>query len=63
ALEIYVDEIQDISGILEMDNLTELYLNTDSLSETDMKLLEDKGIAVIYIDMNNSSYRFRNSLI
>lgn len=51
-LTIVVDEIQDISGILEMDSLKEFKVNKDSISEEDVKLLEDKGISVIYCDEN-----------
>lgn len=49
-LTIDVDEIQDISGILEMDSLETFCVNKDSISEEDVKLLEDKGITVTYTE-------------
>lgn len=52
SLSVYVDEIQDISRILEMDSLETFCVNRDSISEEDVKLLEDKGIAVTYCDKN-----------
>ena len=49
-LTIIVDEIQDISGILEMDSLETFCVNRDSISEEYVKLLEDKGITVTYTE-------------
>ena len=49
-LMINVDEIQDISGILEMDSLKTFCVNKDSISEEHVKLLEDKGITVTYTE-------------
>lgn len=46
-LAVIVDKIEDISGIIEMDSLNKFCVMEDSLSETDKKLLEDKGISVI----------------
>lgn len=46
-LDVTVDKIEDISGIIEMDSLNKFCVMEDSLSETDKKLLEDKGISVI----------------
>ena len=51
-LWISVDKIKDISGILEMDSLKEFKVDKGTLSEEDKKLLEDKGISVIYYDKN-----------
>lgn len=51
-LWISVDKIEDISGILEMDSLKEFKIDKGTLSEEDKKLLEDKGISVIYYDKN-----------
>ena len=51
-LWISVDKIKDISGILEMDSLKEFKVDKGTLSEDDKKLLEDKGISVIYYDKN-----------
>lgn len=51
-LTIIVNEIQDISGILEMESLETFCINKDSISEEDVKLLEDKGISVVYCDEN-----------
>ena len=51
-LWISVDKIEDISGILEMDSLKEFKIDKGTLSEGDKKLLEDKGISVIYYDKN-----------
>ena len=31
-----------------MDSLKELKVNKDSISEEDVKLIEDKGISIIY---------------
>lgn len=49
-LSIFVDKIEDISGILEMDSLKEFTVKKGAISEDDKKLLEDKGISVIYYD-------------
>ncbi|MDE6424814.1 MAG: hypothetical protein K2K89_01560, partial [Ruminococcus sp.] len=49
-LTIHIDEIQDISGILEMDSLETFCVNRDSISEEYVKLLEDKGITVTYTE-------------
>lgn len=46
-LQLGIDEIQDISGILEMDSLKVFEVNKGAISEDDKKLLEDKGISVI----------------
>lgn len=51
-LDVTVDKIEDISGIIEMDSLNKFCVMKDSLSETDKKLLEDKGISVVYCDEN-----------
>lgn len=50
SLSIVIDEIQDISGILEMDSLETFWVNRDSISEEDVKSLEKKGITVTYCD-------------
>ncbi|MBD5160232.1 MAG: hypothetical protein HDT23_08345 [Ruminococcus sp.] len=47
-LWLSVDSIEDISGILEMDSLKTLTVNKESVSEADVKLLEDKGVTVTY---------------
>lgn len=52
-LYIGVDKIEDISGILEMDSLEIFHVNKDSISEEDVKLLEDKGVKVTYSDYKN----------
>ncbi len=49
-LWLNIGKIEDISGILEMDSLKELKVNEEAISEDDKKLLEDKGIPVIYYD-------------
>lgn len=49
-LWLSIDKIEDISGILEMDSLKEFKVNEEAISEDDKKLLEDKGISVIYYD-------------
>lgn len=46
-LRIFVDKIEDISGILEMDSLKVLEVDKGTLSKDDKRLLEDKGISVI----------------
>ena len=46
-LRIFVDEIEDISGILEMDSLKVFEIDKGTLSEDNKKLLEDKGISVV----------------
>lgn len=51
-LSISVDKIEDISGIIEMDSLKEITLYEESIREDDKKLLEDKGISVIFRDEN-----------
>ena len=45
-----IDEIQDVSGILKMDSLEIFCVNKDSISEEDVKSLENKGITVTYCD-------------
>lgn len=47
-LAITVDNIRDISGILEMDSLETFCVKRDSISEEDVKSLENKGITVTY---------------
>jgi len=42
-----INEIEDISGILEMDSLKMFKITEGALSEDNKKLLEDKGISVI----------------
>lgn len=49
-LSIIVDKIEDISGILEMDSLETFCVNRNSISEEDVKSLENKGITVTYCD-------------
>lgn len=49
-LNIFVDKIEDISGILEMESLKEFKVDKMTLSEDDKKSLEDKGISIIYYD-------------
>lgn len=51
-LTIWVNKIEDISGILEMDSLNEFSVVKDSVSEDDIKLLEDKGVSVTYYGEN-----------
>ena len=51
-LSISVDKIEDISGILEMDSLKEFEIDKGTISEDDKKLLEDKGISVVYCGEN-----------
>lgn len=46
-LRIFVDKIEDISGILEMDSLKVFEIDKGTISEDDKKLLEDKGISVV----------------
>lgn len=48
-LGLDLDKIKDISGILEMKSLKEIKVNKDSISEEEVKLLEDKGISIIYL--------------
>ncbi len=50
TLWIDVGKIEDVSGFLEMDSLKELGVYKGSLSEENIKLLEDKGISVIEND-------------
>lgn len=45
-LRIYVDSIEDVSGICEMDSLQELSVNSDALSDEAIDQLEEKGIKV-----------------
>lgn len=45
-LGIYVDSIEDVSGICEMDSLQELSVNSDALSDEAIDQLEEKGIKV-----------------
>lgn len=49
-LSIDVNKIKDISGILEMDSLETFYVNKNSISNEDVKSLEDKGVKVTYYD-------------
>jgi len=49
-LSIDVGKIEDISGILEMDSLKEFKVDKGTISEDDKKLLEDKGVSVIYYE-------------
>lgn len=51
-LAIDVDKIEDISGILDMNSLETFYVNKDSISEENVKLLEDKDISIIYCGEN-----------
>ncbi|MDE6835078.1 MAG: hypothetical protein K2J39_12660, partial [Ruminococcus sp.] len=44
-LYFYLDSIEDISGLLEMDSLKVLKVEGD-ISDNNIKLLEDKGISV-----------------
>ncbi|MDE6672610.1 MAG: hypothetical protein K2K16_10495 [Ruminococcus sp.] len=44
----YVNSIEDISGILEMDSLKTLKVKKEAISEDNVKLLEDKGVTVTY---------------
>lgn len=46
-LRIFLDKIEDISGILEMDSLKVFEIDKGTISEDDKKSLEDKGISVI----------------
>lgn len=48
-LRIFVDKIEDISGILEMDSLKVFEIDKGTISEDDKKLLEDKGISLLKI--------------
>lgn len=50
TLEIYVDEIQNISGILQMDSLEKFHIDKNSISDKDVKSLENKGVTVTYYD-------------
>lgn len=45
-LNIYVDNIEDVSGICEMDSLQKLTVNSDSISDEQKRSLEDRGIKV-----------------
>ena len=45
-LAIYVDSIEDVSGICEMDSLKSLSVNEKSISDEAIDQLEDKGIKV-----------------
>lgn len=45
-LSIYVDSIEDVSGICEMDSLQELSVNSGSFSDEEKRFLEDNGIIV-----------------
>lgn len=51
-LAVTIDKIEDISGILEMDSLKTFCVAKDSISETDEKLLGDKGISIVYYGEN-----------
>ena len=51
-LRIFVNEIEDISGILEMDSLNVFEVYKGTVSEDNVKLLEDNGISVVYNDTN-----------
>lgn len=46
-LHLNTGKIEDVSGFLEMDSLKELKVNKETISEENIKLLEDKGISVI----------------
>lgn len=48
-LRIFVD-IEDISGIFEMDSLKELKVPENAVSEDNIKLLENKGISITYFE-------------
>lgn len=50
VLGLSIDKIEDISGILEMDSLNEFKVNKNSISEEDVKSLENKGVTVTYCD-------------
>ncbi|MDE6672609.1 MAG: hypothetical protein K2K16_10490 [Ruminococcus sp.] len=49
-LYLSLDEIEDISGILEMDSLKVLKVHEGDISEDNVKLLEDKGVTVTYYE-------------
>lgn len=49
-LSLDINEIEDISGILEMDSLKTLKINKGTLSGGDKKLLEEKGVSVVESD-------------
>ena len=49
-LHLNTGKIEDVSGFLEMDSLKELDVYKGSLSEENIKLLEDNGISVIEND-------------
>lgn len=51
-LRIFVNKIEDISGILEMDSLNVFEVYKGTVSEDNVKLLEDNGISVVYNDTN-----------
>ena len=44
---IYVDSIEDVSGVCEMDSLQTFRVNKGSLSDEDKDMLKDKGVEVI----------------
>ena len=44
---IYVDSIEDVSGVCEMNSLQTFRVNKGSLSDEDKDMLKDKGIEVI----------------
>lgn len=46
-LKIYIDSIEDITGICEMDSLKELKIHKGSVSDEKKGLLEDSGIKII----------------
>ncbi|MDE5862460.1 MAG: hypothetical protein K2H28_09750 [Ruminococcus sp.] len=47
-LHLSLDEIEDVSGILEMDSLKTLKIDKGAISEDNIKLLEDKGVTITY---------------
>ncbi len=46
-LAIYVDSIEDVSGICEMDSLKELIVSDGTISDEAIDQLEEKGIKVV----------------
>ena len=49
-LDLYINKIEDVSGILEMDSLKTLKVKKEAISEDNVKLLEDKGVTVTYYE-------------
>ena len=45
-LAIYVDSIEDVSGICEMDSLKSLTVSEESISDEAINQLDEKGIKV-----------------